>query len=210
MDVLTPLLEQCSGSLASQPTASATVDRPISARKPPVSFDPSKLYRVTSLEHSPEHLQALGLVTTEWARLESTMNMAVAIIIGNANAAEVIMNTLGNHKARRDILRALTVEIVKDKTRQEVLLKILNRIARLAPRRNDVAHTVWGLRHSDGSAVLMMKKPATKQGRFRAVPMSASDIEELAEAIIVTNEELFSWIQAAFEAPEASATTSMF
>jgi hypothetical protein len=53
-------------------------------------FDARNLFAQKRLDQYPDHLEAIGLVTTEWVRLEKSMQVALAAILSSPKHAIIL------------------------------------------------------------------------------------------------------------------------
>ena len=128
-----------------------------------MAFDPQNLFAYKRLEGYPDHLAAVGLVTTEWVRLEKYMQMTLSYLLRDSQNAIVICNTLVNFRTKCEVLEAL----IKCMPEQELVpnfLSKLKEISGLSSERNDVIHGDWIVRASDSSLVLLTYKRGQHRG----------------------------------------------
>ncbi|MFI5020605.1 MAG: hypothetical protein ACHQRJ_02985 [Alphaproteobacteria bacterium] len=93
----------------------------------------------------PRHTKLLGTIAGLWGTLEHQMcELFEALMYPRRKEARAIFYSLGNHKARRDILRVAGATRLKGN--QKLLArfnKAINAIKKRADRRNDLLHSAW-------------------------------------------------------------------
>jgi hypothetical protein len=136
-------------------------------------------YHVSVLISHPEHLKGLGLIAAAHAALEDAMCELLGMLIGKSKAASAIFHSLGNHKARSDILRGVVSECVTDATTRSEILSLLDKAVGKARLRNGIMHSLWLVDSENGKVVQSLKRPATKNSSV-IVNRRADELVELA------------------------------
>jgi len=128
-----------------------------------------------------EIAQAVGLVSGYWAQLEHLLCFAFAALLGvDFKLAQVAFYISTNHKVRRDTLMALANELMPDTPAHGRLTEILDDVAKLANRRNDLHHDFW--KATPGNKLTRKSfKPASKDRK--PVIETSKNILDLARQI---------------------------
>lgn len=125
-----------------------------------------------------EHAMAFGVLAASWAELEHSFVLALQFVAGVPYyKAEIILFSLANHKARRDILVALGKTIKLDDVRKDYL-DLINSVKSLASKRNTYTHASWIRDEKSGEMFLLNHQKQGHQDRTRHV--RATEIAELA------------------------------
>jgi hypothetical protein len=132
---------------------------------------------------------ALGALSAAWGELEYSLVVALQFAARiEFYKAEIILFSLSNHRARRDILAGLasTIKLSDVKSEYEALIAS---IGPLATQRNVFTHASW-LRDRDSGEIFILnhKRPGDHQDRTRHV--HAKEILDLAVKIDTKAKEI--------------------
>lgn len=138
---------------------------------------------IATFDSHPDYLRAIGLITTEWARLEAGVALALAVLLGgNIGHGEAIVYSLGSFKAKCDVVRSVARTFPEDHELRGRVLPFLERAHQLSLRRNDMTHAMWGVSSADHEPRRCLIRPATKNPD-RVTPHPLSELEGLAAEI---------------------------
>lgn len=133
----------------------------------------------------PRHTKLLGVISGLWGTLELSMGQLFEELLEPRNReARAVYYSLGNHRARRDILRTAGMTRLEHHPQLRSKLKTtINHISKRADRRNDLLHGAW-LYFFQGETLLRYS-PIPK-GRKRPQIVFAekeSDLQAFAERL---------------------------
>jgi hypothetical protein len=137
-----------------------------------------------------EQLQAIGMVSVEYQRLEAFINTGIWGLsqIQEKDAASAMTAPL-NLRTRLNILRALFRLGRDDENSNKTLEKICNRIEKVAKKRNKVVHAEW-LRGDRDTAMMLSVTIRGGELRQSRAATSADWIAAIAKDIAEAAEKL--------------------
>jgi hypothetical protein len=145
--------------------------------------DPSRTLASTILTGFPDHLQAIGLVTTQWSLLEDEMAVFLGVLIGNERAGRAIIHSLGSFAAKQTVLTAACTVYIRDTTTLNRVKNTLDDAKDLASKRNELTHHVWALKYGADSQPWQIVRKPTGKVKERMVPKAVVDIIKIADEV---------------------------
>ena len=139
----------------------------------------------------PEHTRLLGAIAGLWSTLEFVMGQLFEnLLVPRETEATVIFYALGNHKARRDILKTTGKSRLKgNPDLLEKFDKAIALIAKRADRRNTLLHSAWIYYFDQDRLLRYSPRPTTKQPKTIFTDDEAalmSFVNKLKEVITLT------------------------
>jgi hypothetical protein len=139
------------------------------------------------LDDYPDHLRAIGLVITEFSRLEGTLCFILWELIGDPDRGTAVFYSLASSKARCDIIRGAANEVLQSSgSQQEIkkeILSIITKVRDVAEQRNELAHGEWGEpSQKKENPFCILQRPATTTPVFSR-HWSVTDLQSLADKI---------------------------
>lgn len=147
-----------------------------------------------SLPATPEQLKAIGMVATEWQRLESIVDGAIWSLAGVSEDVGLAITTYLNVPTRLDMLKTLFHLQRGEGAANDRLSKFCKEIRQnLSPKRGEIVHSEW-VRGDYGSP---MTFTVEARGKLKAtkVAMPAQRIREAAALIAHKSDELERFLQ---------------
>lgn len=146
---------------------------------------------LTRLTDYPDHLRLIGLIVTDWASLEGRLSMTLWELVGSPNHGSTIFYTLGNAKARIDVVRSLALGLPDSNAKEEVLAT-LEQIKKLAAQRNIIAHGQWGVPSNEKkreNPFVIIQTPAKKDRDWQHI-YRVNELQEIADKIADVEQRL--------------------
>lgn len=139
---------------------------------------------IKRLTDYPDHLKAIGLVITEFGRLEQSLAILLWELIEDPDRGDAVFYSLGNSKARCDVIRGVANEVLEpDSEIMKEVLEVIRQARDVADKRNDLAHGAWGEpSQKKENPFCEIKRPATKNPVFSR-RWTVSELTELADKI---------------------------
>lgn len=128
----------------------------------------------------PQFHALVGEVAISWATVEHLLMMLLASLLHVPRpVAEAVFYTVTANKVRREIISNTTFAIFgKDHDLTKRTAKLMDALSKIAKRRNDFAHSIWGaMKKPDGTSVA-----ATAQywkGDVTITPVKESEVKAL-------------------------------
>jgi hypothetical protein len=122
--------------------------------------------RVSMIEHDTKLAGLIGEMTGRWALIEQQLVAVTAAIISNYHAADVIIYSLGSFKARIDVVRNLSQELVPEGPEKDELLWLLSKIQKASEQRNGFVHALWLLEPISKKLSRTVRRPGSKSPQF--------------------------------------------
>jgi len=152
---------------------------------------------------SDHHLRAIGAVIVNWSMLEIIMETAILGLYEiTPDRGLVITNNLG-FQSKLTILRILALNgAIKDKDQARKWTALLQRIELTAPKRNHIAHGIWGGSQVQGIATRHSISVRGKRLRTKVEKVPLSEIEGASNEILDLISEFRQLAQDAKALPE--------
>jgi hypothetical protein len=132
------------------------------------------------LEHAPEHLKLIGLVTANWAILEADVCRLLCFMSDlDWPAARALLLTTKSNKMRTDIVWNFAVSQKFSDESLKRLRDCLNAVRNCAERRNEIIHNFYGI----GLNGVVMHKSSARRNKDESRPVSEDELLKLAEDI---------------------------
>lgn len=156
-----------------------------------------------NLDHDPGLAAALGNMVVAWARAETALVKAYALVAKiHYNLAASAYYRIPTFESRVKVLLALIEEQQDTVDRREELAKAVEKLAKLSSARNKWVHGLWMVeRGTDHTFVIPMREPAsTRRGR----QIKAHDVEDHVSAVRrrTTDLEAFSPLTISLQKPK--------
>lgn len=132
------------------------------------------------LEHAPQHLKLIGLVTANWAILESDICRLICFMSDlDWPAARALLMTPTSNKMRTDIVWNFAVSQKFSPDSLLLLKSCLNTVRKCAERRNEIIHNFYGI----GLDGVVMHKSSARRNQDESKAVSEEELLKLAEDI---------------------------
>ena len=157
----------------------------MSTRKPPPLIAAGLLQtQLSTAEDDPEITQLIGVIVVRWATLDINLLEVLSFVLKNKEAAEIIYFSLGNFKARLDIITNLVLELwpKEDEARKAHILNLLNRVNRLSGTRNDIVHSRMHQTDGQPEHFRVVRKPGRKVPHA-ILPVKNEDLRQHADVL---------------------------
>jgi hypothetical protein len=140
---------------------------------------------------SDDHLRAIGAVVVNWSSLEMVMEiMILGLYDVKPNRGLVLTSNLG-FQNKLTILRMLANNgAIKDGTEKQNCLDLLKRIEDSAPKRNTIAHGLWGAGNAQGLAKRLSLKVRGRQLSTINEQVPLAEVEAIANEFLTLRHEL--------------------
>ena len=135
-----------------------------------------------NLDHDPKLAAALGNMVVAWARAETALVKAYALVAKiHYNLAASAYYRIPTFESRVKVLLALIEEQQETVDRREELAKAVEKLAKLSSARNRWVHGLWIVeRGTDHTLVIPMREPvSTRRGR----QIKTHDVEDHVSAV---------------------------
>ena len=150
-----------------------------------------------------KHLRLVGLVITEWARLETVIDLGFSAYLGVSQRTGRALTSEIQTRSRLPLLKAIGKERLP-KARFAELKTILDDASHYLTERNELAHAVWGVPDPGESPYLSIGE-ITKRGRFntKSKEFRVPAMRKNAQNIRQITERLLAFLDETIEAPPA-------
>jgi hypothetical protein len=146
-------------------------------------------FRYRRLDGFPDHLRALGLLTTEWVRLEWMMGLTFMFVLGDARKGDAVWHTIHSFEVRADILTAAITEATDTGSFGGQFLAVLEKIDPLSRRRNTAIHGAWGSHSRNKKPLHMIRSPGAKLSARSGIT-SLGELKRLCDDVTAVINEL--------------------
>ena len=134
-------------------------------------------HHLAAIEAHPDILQVIGEIAVRWSMVELYLTVTLSALVGDHQAADTILNSLGSFKARCDVVRNSVTELMADGDVKEELLWLLSKIQDAHKARNDTIHAMWGIDPLTEKASRYVRRPGTKTP-FRMEHVNKATLKE--------------------------------
>jgi hypothetical protein len=110
----------------------------------------------------PEETMRLGVLTALWSLVERDLCDVLAEFLNDRERAEAAFYSTTNHKARRDMVKAVGAVSKLDPSLTVLLGMALDATKDAADARNNLLHSLFQMDVDTGRLVTVSRKPATK------------------------------------------------
>jgi len=93
------------------------------------------------LEHKPELVAAIGLLTVRWAALERQLAQLLELILESWGTGEAIYYSLGNFSQRIDLVEMTVLRAIREERHKKIAQALFTKIRRLWKSRNYLVHS---------------------------------------------------------------------
>jgi hypothetical protein len=146
-----------------------------------------------------KYLQAIGKITVNFSILELKLAFCIWELIGSSQRIGQLVTAKLTFPQLIALLKSIYRERVKERSRQEKLLKLLDKAETAGRKRNAVVHAAWAVDVQNPQATMRFKIQNTRKGlqyKFEGISLdelnrTADFIEETAREISVLLSPLF-------------------
>lgn len=140
----------------------------------------------SAMEHHPEMVRAIGMVSIEIANLDVMMAELLAALLNKpSDLGHVIYHAPRGERVRLDIVEAVVKEMFQDeeamspgaKVLKQQLLHWIKRARGLVDKRHEVMHSNWGM--NPGTLEVLRSRQPMRQGQ--QVPVELKDLARIIE-----------------------------
>lgn len=121
--------------------------------------------RRSPLEHEPDFVAGIGLLTARWAMLEAELATTLGLLIRNAEAGPTLYYALGSFQQRLNLIRAIMPEALTVERHRHIVRTLISRIARLWSDRNKLVHSHYVHRTVTQSTVTYLSVAGPELGQ---------------------------------------------
>jgi hypothetical protein len=145
-----------------------------------------------AIERHPDYALQIGIITAEWSILEANLCMLLQHLLGVDDVrASAVFFSLGNNKARRDIVANLATAVLPPESDLRGRINsVVRRIQGAASRRNKIAHGMWGFwpGEADSGSLSGLDR---KTGRLTGEWIRVRDLKAIRAQIAEASHEIW-------------------
>ncbi len=139
---------------------------------------------VSGASHSKKHLEVIGLITVNFAMLESTIKSGIWELLTVDQLKGQIITAELSFKGLVALIASLFRNCTASKTRMEKLEQILKRLISAEEKRNVITHSVWAVGESKETITRIKTTSKMKNGlKHQFQPYTVDDLDSIAEEI---------------------------
>ncbi|MCG8356991.1 MAG: hypothetical protein MI920_15605 [Kiloniellales bacterium] len=149
-------------------------------------------FKLPEVDLRDEHLRLIGLVISEWARLESVLDLALWAFLGTTQRHGRALTSQVSPRNRIPLLKEVASKSLRLDD-YDTFVRMVDDAAHYLTERNCLAHAVWTLRDDGGSPYIGFAA-ITKPGAFEVerepfkIPRmrkNAKNIRELTQKLML-------------------------
>lgn len=144
----------------------------------------------STLERSPKHVQAIGMIAIEITNLEISLGELLgALLHVNSHVGRIVYLTPQAVAARLSIIENVAIESLVDGSRGlDTISSIVKRARAVMGRRNELIHIAWGVQGEDMSEVITI--PPLEFHKTSSKPVPLKELRDLIERIRDLHDEV--------------------
>jgi hypothetical protein len=132
-----------------------------------------------------DHLQAIGLITVNFAMLETTIGSGIALFLGNYG--QIVTAEL-SFKGMVALFSSLYRDWTDDPKKLEQLESLLKRVMRAEEKRNIVSHSLWIMGVTDETITRIKTTAKMSKGlKHTFEQVTVRDLEQIADEMAETS-----------------------
>ena len=133
---------------------------------------------------SPEHLQAIGLITVNFASLENWISMIIWQLISDDQRLGQIITAELSYRNQLALLSSVFLHRAPDAEQQTELERLVSRALKIEQERNIIVHSWWGSGDSPQTITRLKTTAKISKGlRHQFVRMTVADLNTIADDI---------------------------
>jgi hypothetical protein len=147
---------------------------------------------------APEHAQAIGRVTVNFALLEHIVSSFIWGFLGDQLKGEIVTAEL-SFRSQVALLSSLHKHCVNDPQKNAELEELLKRALSLEEKRNIIVHSYWGTGSKDDTITRLKTTAKISKGlQHQLEEVSVGDLDRIADEIGVLSFDVQSFMNPEF------------